>query len=125
MKSTVKEKWVAALRSGDYKKTKNHLHTSEGFCCLGVLTDLYLKENNLEWDYLDSVDSGSPGQVDIYSFESMEGSLPESVMNWAGITIYPSHEFNNHQCLVVAEMNDRGNSPANFDEIADYIESYV
>lgn len=121
MKSTVKEKWVAALRSGDYKKTKNHLHTSEGFCCLGVLTDLYLKENNLEWEYL----CDSPEQVVIYSFDWMKGSLPESVMNWAEIGNYPHSEVNYYQCLVVAEMNDDKNSSDNFNEIADYIENHV
>jgi hypothetical protein len=32
--------WVNALRSGNYKATKNCLRDEKGFCCLGVLCDL-------------------------------------------------------------------------------------
>lgn len=33
------DKWLAALRSGEYKQTREKLYDSEtgGFCCLGVL----------------------------------------------------------------------------------------
>lgn len=31
-----KAKWVAALRSGDYKQAQGRLYTGEGYCCLGV-----------------------------------------------------------------------------------------
>lgn len=44
----VKAKWVAALRSGEYKQGRSYLHyIDEGeshFCCLGVLCDLAAKE---------------------------------------------------------------------------------
>lgn len=53
MKPDIKQKWIAALRSGEY--TQNRYKTykvTEGkcsFCGLGVLMDIYLKEHNLEW----------------------------------------------------------------------------
>lgn len=31
-----KRKWVAALRSGKYRQTKEFLYDGDGFCCLGV-----------------------------------------------------------------------------------------
>lgn len=31
-----KAKWVAALRSGEYKQCKGALHLNGGHCCLGV-----------------------------------------------------------------------------------------
>ncbi len=34
------KKWVAALRSGEYKQTHGTLHNDGGFCCLGVLCDI-------------------------------------------------------------------------------------
>jgi hypothetical protein len=38
MDKTIKKKWVAALRSGEYKQGKSHLHTRNNrYCCLGVL----------------------------------------------------------------------------------------
>jgi hypothetical protein len=36
----VKTKWVAALRSGDYKQDYDTLNSGEGFCCLGVLAEV-------------------------------------------------------------------------------------
>lgn len=38
MKEDIKDKWVAALRSGDYKQGMNALYKENGsYCCLGVL----------------------------------------------------------------------------------------
>ena len=49
MDPTIKARWVAALRSGDYNQGHGRLHTKENgissFCCLGVLCDLANKEN--------------------------------------------------------------------------------
>lgn len=38
------EKWVAALESGKYEQTTGTLRDDEGFCCLGVLTELAVNE---------------------------------------------------------------------------------
>lgn len=40
MDPAIKEKWVAALRSGAYEQGRNQLRTANGYCCLGVLCDL-------------------------------------------------------------------------------------
>lgn len=41
----VKAKWVAALRSGEYKQGYRNLRSPDDrFCCLGVLCDLAAKE---------------------------------------------------------------------------------
>lgn len=43
MDSTLKQEWITALRSGDYKQGKGGLKsTTNSFCCLGVLCDLLL-----------------------------------------------------------------------------------
>ena len=47
------QKWVDALRSGEYKQTRGALRgDDEGnepkFCCLGVACDLYAKETNVD-----------------------------------------------------------------------------
>jgi hypothetical protein len=41
MNPEVKARWVAALRSGEYKQGKGALRLNNKFCCLGVLCDLY------------------------------------------------------------------------------------
>ena len=41
MNKELKDKWIAALRSGKYKQAKKRLRTGEdSFCCLGVLCDV-------------------------------------------------------------------------------------
>jgi hypothetical protein len=37
MEKVLKDKWVKALRSGDYEQCRNSLHDEQGHCCLGVL----------------------------------------------------------------------------------------
>jgi len=48
MTPEVKEKWLAALRSGEYEQARNDfMATKDGktrYCCLAVLTDLAIKE---------------------------------------------------------------------------------
>lgn len=59
MKAMYKKRWLAALRSGEYDKTKGCLVRStkkgDSFCCLGVLEDIMGTEfvrrsNPLPWD---------------------------------------------------------------------------
>jgi hypothetical protein len=38
-------KWADALESGEYKQGYGHLNKGGSFCCLGVLTDLVIKEH--------------------------------------------------------------------------------
>jgi hypothetical protein len=69
------EKWVAALRSGEYKQGKLELRTvtSTGFrhCCLGVATDLYCKAKRQSWD---TVTAGHSELV-----------MPPAVCEWIGM----------------------------------------
>lgn len=81
MKTAIKNKWVKALRSGNYKQTtgalmKKRTDGKMGFCCLGVLCDIYIKEKNKKWD-----SDGSGG----YELYNEGGTLPEKVMKWAGL----------------------------------------
>lgn len=40
MNKELKTKWLEALRSGEYKQSREILKDENGFCCLGVLCDL-------------------------------------------------------------------------------------
>lgn len=46
----MKENWIAALRSGDYKQGKVRLQQKDRFCCLGVLCHLNRIEIGLGHD---------------------------------------------------------------------------
>lgn len=84
MKPEVKQQWIEALLSGDYKQTKQALQNEEGYCCLGVLCDIYSKEHSLDWgEYLEFDD----GAIDYspYVFLGCEELPPEVVVEWAGL----------------------------------------
>lgn len=81
------EKWVAALESGEYTQTegtlqrinrKYHDDPEVGFCCLGVLCDLAVKEGVIE--------PPTPNVSGIKNtFDGNNSDLPESVRVWAGL----------------------------------------
>jgi hypothetical protein len=108
MKKEIKEKWIEALRSGNYAQGQGELHNPDNktYCCLGVLAD---------------VTGHDPIAVK---------RLPESG------NIHAAEEYLNYKVLdevglshsaqqLLANMNDGfGNCRAHsFAEIADYIES--
>ena len=114
MNQQVKQKWVSALRSGDYQQTQLKLHTEDGFCCLGVLCDLYGKEHNVEWNLAEDEDHN------YYEFQDKKASLPLSVMEWAGVENENPEICS--QSLTLAELNDNGYA---FNEIADLIQEHL
>lgn len=44
MNPEVKARWIAALRSGEFPQTRNVLNDEEGFCCLGVLSEIAFRD---------------------------------------------------------------------------------
>jgi hypothetical protein len=77
MNQQIKEQWVAALRSGDYQQTRSVLRDGAGFCCLGVLSDLYLKEKGKQWEVFSE---------DCFYFPAFNDEvLPNEVMDWADL----------------------------------------
>lgn len=103
MNQEVKEKWINALRSGNYSQGKHWLCsvTKEGtksFCCLGVLTDLYIKENPGEdWEI------GSP----IASYKGEDQYLVEDVIEWAGFVECSDPEVNfGAGVTTLSQLND-------------------
>lgn len=50
MNPEIKAKWLAALRSGEYKQGRGELRNGDSFCCLGVLCDLHSKDSGIAWD---------------------------------------------------------------------------
>jgi hypothetical protein len=92
----IKRRWVEALKSGKYQQGKKALQTDEGFCCLGVLCDLYSKEKNIPWRNRDNNKSKI--------FLGHVGLLPDPVKNWAGL--YSSRPFVGDRSLIA--LNDEG-----------------
>jgi hypothetical protein len=99
------KKWVAALRSGEYKQAQSQLKTEIGHCCLGVACEL-AKQAGVISDY-----------------KSSEWFLPVTVRNWLGLATHGGTYQESEDTdldMSLARKNDRG---ATFSEIADIIES--
>ena len=75
MTADIKTKWVAALRSGKYEQTAGVLRNSHGYCCLGVLCDLYSRDTGMEWVV--------PNEYDNCTMHGHDGTLPHLVRVWA------------------------------------------
>lgn len=75
MDPDVKQRWIAALRFREYPQTTGRLRSYEGYCCLGVLCDLYDSSGWTQTDFR----SG-------YSFQDVAiTALPAQVFLWAGL----------------------------------------
>lgn len=115
MNQQIKEKWMNALRSGEYSQTKGCLRTKNGFCCLGVLCDLYSKETGTGWEEFKEDEA-----LSTYStFLEEIATLPKEVMEWSGLN-QPNPYSENWGSL--ASLNDGGTE---FLKIADVIEKYL
>ena len=113
MNQEIKRRWIEALRSGQYKQGKSCLRgLDDTFCCLGVLTDLYVQEHGKKWI------QSSNFNCNFFTFDGEGGVLPRSVIKWAGI-YYENPVIGDFN---LATFNDQGKS---FTEIADLINQHL
>lgn len=113
MKADIRDRWVAALRSGRYEQGRGQLVAHRGrryrrqFCCLGVLTDLAVQDRVVTWRAL---------------WARGDQVLPPEVREWAGLPntdpqlVAPDGRFD-----TASELND--SVELTFAEIADRIEA--
>ena len=112
MNQAIKEKWVAALRSGEYQQCTGALCREGGgrdadkFCCLGVLCDI-MQEG--EWKPAESL-YGNKRRFSIGDSSNCN-KLPLALLDRTGISMSLENRL--------LEMNDNGET---FAQIADYIE---
>jgi len=118
MDPKVKEKWIKALRSGEYEQGTHALKTKEGdkvtYCCLGVLCEIYREENGKRW--------GKPTNQ-YPTFMKEMSVLPKKVMEWAGLDT-PTGEitYKNGKFTALINLNDEEGK--SFKQIANVIEKY-
>ena len=146
MKKRVLTKWLKALRSGKYKQGRGTLcqtdkNGNESFCCLGVLCDLYQKEqkrNKKRGLKVETISGESsmvgilvPKPASIKSYDDCDGTLPNKVIKWAGFREYNSDGeflYDKESYPELINLND-GNSDLkikgrSFSKIADIIEKH-
>lgn len=94
-------KWLAALRSGKYKQSKEVLQSIDGYCCLGVACKVLIPKSKMTFN-------GKSGL--------MSGSMPvtqEFAPDWLV-------QINGYLPTRLTNLNDIDNYT--FSQIADYVE---
>ena len=120
-----RQKWLDALRSGAYEQTTGCLQDKDGFCCLGVLADVYEKDTG---DILPKRDDGTfigTGLIHMDGF----GMAFSNVAAWVGLhddigRFKNSSKFEELSHTVsgsLAQLNDQYR--VSFTRIADMIEA--
>lgn len=125
------QKWLDALRSGDYEQGKSALRSGDQYCCLGVACEVYRKETGQgEWQGREL----AGGVTSIWAFRDgydESSLLPSRVREWLGIKTV-SANFNRpvlgngtddpcYTCYTLTDLNDCGDYT--FTDIADFIET--
>lgn len=78
MNLIVKEMWIEALESGEYKQGMGCLNSGDKFCCLGVLCELAYKEGVVQKHAVE-------GYEETF-YDNADDVLPFSVKEWAGLS---------------------------------------
>lgn len=128
MNEDIKARWVAALRSDEYEQGKDWLCKDGKYCCLGVLSDLAVKDGVIDAPEATTWDEAA------LNFDGEPALLPEAVAEWAGIMRFDEHydgvvvpaedpivPFGDEE-KTLAELNDEGKT---FSELADLIEEHL
>ena len=120
MKKEIADKWIKALRSGQYKQGLNYLNENNtNFCCLGVLCEIALSEG-LNISKVGKLKcQPAPEESYIYEYNGDMQNLHISIIVWGDMHIDKS--INEHTCIgELISMND--NQGCSFEEIAKFIE---
>lgn len=133
MNPEVKEAWITALTSGEYKQGQRALCTleddgSKTWCCLGVLCDLAAKAGVQmamgEAQVPVTMFADETRNVVLYNDDG--GYPPSVVVEWAGLSSanppVPGTSFGMTFDTTLASMNDNGEP---FTAIADAIRTHL
>jgi hypothetical protein len=119
MNKEIKEKWIQALESDEYKKGTEKLRIGEEFCCLGVLCDIYSKETGLgKW-------KGDVFNESVTDHKSLS-ILPVVVKEWAGLKgVNPKIESYDFDVETIAGVNDHLSPSGTFKEVIEIIKEQL
>lgn len=137
MKADIKNRWLEALRSGEFAQGRGALAKesySEGasFCCLGVLCELARADGVVQRRLDDDEGEllyGTGGEFE--DAEAGAGLPPVSVRGWAGLAAADPrvlddslvhHPAGDGTGACLSRLNDEG---LTFPQIADVIERYL
>lgn len=109
MKKELKERWITALRSGDYSQSQGCLQDKYGWCCLGVLCNIV---DGTKW--IEPDENVKEHEYDFGNEVVLEDMPPREWLE--------NHGLPHGLAKELAGMNDDGTQ---FVEIAEYIKENV
>jgi len=110
MNPDIKQRWLTALRSGEYKQGQKYLRRNGEYCCLGVLSEI-IKDEVPEWRWQAYVDK------DMWHWRAAADGSDAAQM--IPVSVCDHIDFDREEAVYLSNMNDKG---APFSDIADYIE---
>lgn len=111
MNNVIKSKWVEALRSGEYKQGQGRLNDRDLFCCLGVLCEVLIKDEDAELNSLIKNKVPCAFDLDCMSYDNDSKVVPNRVRLAADLSVRQVHD-----------LISRNDSGFTFEQIAEYIE---
>ena len=131
---TLRERWIEALRSGKYEQTQNNLRDVNGYCCLGVLCDVIIKETEPEQGWELDEDKNTYSLFDIHygglptPYQQMMGLITDEgeielnlIKNESTAIRLKEYEAGTSRRVILTVLNDSGKW--SFEDIADLIEN--
>jgi hypothetical protein len=118
MRSDIKERWLVALRSGEYKQGRRALtrikssNNEKLYCCLGVLCDILSDESSI---FKNNGTRCNLNNDALIIYESVTDTLTIDQRAYVGL--------NRNECNKLIHMNDTYEQ--SFNEIADYIKEHL
>ena len=111
MDRKVKETWIKALKSGEFKQGKGYLESDGKYCALGILSLLSLVEGQCTYNLVDGLGR----------FDNKRFTLSYNTLNWAGMDLedFKIDVIYEGESTTIADLNDRG---LNFKELARIID---
>jgi len=116
MKPTKKQiqKWVLALRSGEYSQTKGTLQDEQGYCCLGVACDIFIPKG------LKTVYPTTGLMIGVLPYAQSAAPKWLSQIERILETCIPA--LNDYGNITIDKKPHEQHEPFTFDEIADLLE---
>lgn len=124
MNEAVKVKWVSALRYGSYEQTGGALHKQDGgFCCLGVLCDIAVKDGVIPEPEVNPEGNYRYGGEEGYFGSSLV--LPRKVREWAGLEENPWVEYTLDGVETNGPISNLNDDGGDFPYVASVIEDQL
>lgn len=129
MNPQIKQRWIEALESGEYPKGSRCLRSIDddgkptGYCCMGVLEDIYAKEFHQTW-IASTQEPHKSVRVEGYNHINY---MNKDVADWAGLPVnidgsYDGKLPNGDPNNTLAMVNDRSTT---FDPVIYLIRKYL